>query len=100
MPYTRRELGKLALTVLPAAALPGASPAFAWQGKPDSKVRGVTIGMNMPYNLGGIRAGVDEIIQACIQLGVSGVELRMQPVELFMGSPQAIAAAGRPPRHA
>lgn len=93
MPYTRRELGKLALSVLPAAALPGASPAFAWQARPDSKVRGVTIGMNMPYNLGGIRAGVDEIIEACVQLGISGVELRTQPVEAFLGVPENLVPA-------
>jgi len=35
----------------------------------------------------------DEILARCTQLGVSGVELRMQPVELFLGSPTAATAA-------
>src|SRR5437764_1322631 len=29
----------------------------------------------------------DEILQNCVQLGISGVELRMQPVEIFLGAP-------------
>ena len=50
--------------------------------------------MNVPYNFGmGNYLSGDEILSRCVQLGVSGVELRMQPVELFMGSPDAITAA-------
>jgi sugar phosphate isomerase/epimerase len=93
MAYTRRELGKLALTALPAAHLLRPSSAFALQGKPDSRVRGVLIGMNMPYNLGGNSAGLDEIIQACTKVGVSGVELRTQPVEAFLGVPANLLPA-------
>src|SRR5918994_7224022 len=86
--YTRRELGKLALTALPAATLLR-SGAFA-QAKPDSRVRGVMIGMNVPYNFGGRTAPVDEIIQKCVALGVSGVELRTQPVEAALGLPESL----------
>jgi sugar phosphate isomerase/epimerase len=92
--YTRRELGKLALTALPAAHLLGSS-AFA-QAKPNSKVRGVMIGMNVPYNFGGRSAPVDEIIDKCVQLGVSGLELRTQPVEAFLGLPDALVTAAAP----
>jgi sugar phosphate isomerase/epimerase len=91
--YTRRELGTLALSVIPAAGLLNPSRAFALQGKPNSKVRGVTIGMNVPYNFGGRSAPVDEIIEKCVQLGVSGVELRTQPVEAFLGLPADVATA-------
>ena len=97
--YTRRELGKLALTALPAATLLR-SGAFA-QAKPNSKVRGVMIGMNVPYNFGGRSAPVDEIIDKCVQLGVSGLELRTQPVEAFLGLPDALVTrsrAGRRPQ--
>jgi sugar phosphate isomerase/epimerase len=67
------------------------------QGKPNSKVRGVTIGMNVPYNFGGRSAPLDEIIQNCVKLGVSGVELRTQPVEAFLGLPaNLVTAAARP----
>lgn len=54
--------------------------------------------MNVPYNFGGRTAPVDEIIQKCVQLGVSGVELRTQPVEAALGLPASLAAppaAGR-----
>src|SRR5687767_2188075 len=108
MSYTRRELGRMALVAIPAVQILGV-PAVAGQAKPDSKVRGVTIGMNVPYNFGpgpntpprgaawgsGRDAPVDEIIQNCVTLGVSGVELRTQPVESFLGAPaQSLGAGG------
>jgi len=95
MRYTRREFGKLALAAVPAAHVLDASTAAAFQVKPNSKVRGVSIGMNVPYNFGGRTASVDEIIQNCVKLGVSAVELRTQPVEAFLGVPASPPAAGR-----
>jgi sugar phosphate isomerase/epimerase len=94
--YTRRDFGKRALTALPAACLLNDASLFA-QSKPNSKVRGVMIGMNVPYNFGGRSAPVDEIIDKCVQLGVSGLELRTQPVEAFLGLPDSLvtASAGR-----
>ncbi len=53
------------------------------------------IGMNVPYNFGGRSMPVDQIIQNCVQLGVSGVELRTQPVEAFLGVPEQLVAAGQ-----
>jgi sugar phosphate isomerase/epimerase len=96
MLYTRRELGRLALAGLPAAGvlLRSGSASGAALAKPNSKWAGVQVGMNVPYNFGmGNYLSGDEILSRCIQLGVSGVELRMQPVELFLGSPAAVAAA-------
>ena len=93
--YTRRDLGKLAITALPAATLLR-SGVFA-QSKPNSRVRGVMIGMNVPYNFGGRTAPVDEIIDKCVQLGVSGLELRTQPVEAFLGLPDALVTAAAAP---
>ncbi len=96
MLYTRRELGQLALAGLPSAAafLRSGSASAAALAKPESKWAGVQVGMNVPYNFGmGNYLSGDEILARCVQLGVSGVELRMQPVELFLGSPDAIAAA-------
>ena len=94
--YTRRQFGKLALTAIPAGHLLQTVPLFA-QGKPNSKVRGVMIGMNVPYNFGGRSAPVDEIIQKCVQLGVSGLELRTQPVEAFLGLPENLVTAAAGP---
>jgi len=95
MLYTRRELARLALAAVPVARLLPPSLVSGFQAKPDSKVRGVMIGMNVPYNFGGRSMPVDQIIQNCVQLGVSGVELRTQPVEAFLGVPEQLVAAGQ-----
>ena len=91
----RRELGQLALAGLPSAA------AFLVRLRVRSGARqaGVEVGgcpgrNERPVQLGmGNYPSGDEILTRCVQLGVSGVELRMQPVELFLGSPDAIAGA-------
>jgi sugar phosphate isomerase/epimerase len=96
MRYTRRDFGRIALAGLPAGLLlePGAAFAALMQGKPNSKWAGVQVGMNVPYNFKtGNYMTADAIIARCQQLGVSGMELRAQPVELFLGSPAAVAAA-------
>ena len=99
MPYTRREAGKLALTALPAVAfLRGATPAFARAQKPNSKFAGVLVGLNVPYNFGmQSEWPADRILKAVVDLGVSGLELRAQPIEIFAGARQG---ARLPDRHA
>ena len=101
MTYTRRDFGKIALTGLPAAGFlldPAAAFGSLLQGKPNSKWAGVQVGMNVPYNFKtGNYMTADDIIARCQQLGVSGMELRAQPVELFLGSPVAVAAAAAGP---
>jgi len=98
MEYSRREFGKIALAGLPAALALESLPALA-AAKPNSKWAGVQVGMNVPYNFGtGNYTTGDEIISRCVQLGISGVELRAQPVELFLGSPAAIAGAANAAR--
>ena len=95
MIYTRRELGKLMLTTLPVAGLLPRE-VLAWQAKPNSKWAGVQVGLNVPYNFGPPRAlPVDDVIAKTAQLGVSAVELRAQPIELFLG---AAKEALEPPR--
>jgi sugar phosphate isomerase/epimerase len=47
----------------------------------------VQVGMNVPYNFGNNMLTADETLDRCVQLGVSGVELRSQPVEQFLGVP-------------
>ncbi len=64
-------------------------------GKPNSKVKGVQIGLNVPYSFGGNAIGYEDIIKNCVALGVSGVELRAQPVEGFLGSPLPVTTAAR-----
>jgi sugar phosphate isomerase/epimerase len=90
MKLTRRDLGRLAMTALPAASW-FATPANALQnaGKPNSKFAGVQVGMNVPYNFGGREMDPDEVLSRCLKLNVSALELRSQPVEAFLGSPGA-----------
>jgi sugar phosphate isomerase/epimerase len=95
MLYTRRELGKLALSVLPATGLAARSLAedlLAQTGKPNSNFSGVQIGLNVPYSFGDNLMSGDETLEACRKLGVSAVELRSQPVELFLGVPREVIA--------
>jgi sugar phosphate isomerase/epimerase len=84
MTYTRRALGKMALAALPVAKL---------MAKPNSKFGGVQIGINMPYSMRNMGASGDEILDAMLQLGLSAVELRSQPVEAFLGVPANLVPA-------
>ncbi len=92
----RRELGTLALAAMPGALLAEraarATPA-AQGAKPNSNVRGVQIGMNVPYNFDNNNMSSDETLARCVKLGVSAVELRAQPVESYVGLlPEMLAA--------
>ena len=82
MLITRRELGTLALAAVPGARLLAA--------KPDSKVAGVQIGLNVPYNFGARMMDGDEVLRRCVELGISAVELRSQPIDAFAGTPPAM----------
>ena len=89
MEMTRRELAKLALSGLPATGLLAIPPVARAQRavKPNSKVAGVQIGLNVPYNFGGRDMPADEVLDRCLKLGVNAVEMRSQPVESFLASP-------------
>src|SRR5688572_30383696 len=96
MLFTRRELGKLALTTVPAAAIARSERMVAARQavKPNSKIAGVQIGLNVPYNYGAARTMIgDETLRRTLELGVSAVELRSQPVEIAMGSPGFMAGS-------
>jgi sugar phosphate isomerase/epimerase len=98
MALTRRDFGKLALATLPAArwrSRSGSVFAAPWADTPNSKWAGVQVGMNVPYNFGTNNMSGDEVLHRCLQLGISGVELRTQPVERFLGSPAPTASAPR-----
>lgn len=90
---TRREFSRFGLAALPGVAFLSSLiriNAAEGSGKPDSKVAGVQIGLNVPYSFGGKVMDGDEILRDCVQLGLSGVELRAQPVELFLGAPEEL----------
>ncbi len=88
--HTRREFSKLALAALPAAGLlsrVGRLGAAEPAAKPNSKFAGVQIGLNVPYSFANPLMSGDDILKNCVQLGLSAVELRTQPVEAFLGIP-------------
>jgi sugar phosphate isomerase/epimerase len=96
LPLNRRNFAKLSLAALPGAALlratgglRGADAPAAAVGRPNSKVAGVQLGLNVPYSFNNGSMSGDDILKNCVQLGVSGVELRTQPVEAFLGAPTA-----------
>jgi sugar phosphate isomerase/epimerase len=91
MTLTRRELGRLFFTLPATGLLARDAVAAMLAGKPDSNWGGVQVGMNVPYNYGGVRTmPVDEVIAKTVQLGISAVELRSQPIELALGAPMSM----------
>lgn len=96
MSYTRRQFGTLTAAGLAGSALLHRQDllAHAFADTPNSVYAGVAIGMNVPivFKAGGSYMAGDEILRRLLLIGSSVVELRAQPVELFMGSPEAVAA--------
>jgi hypothetical protein len=86
MQLTRRDFGKITLGASLMPALQSSQPA--------SKFAGVQVGINVPYSFRGQLPGTaSDILDVCRQLGISAVELRMQPVEHVLGSPAPYPAA-------
>ena len=85
MPYTRREIGKLALAVPAAAVAPGWALA---QAKPNSKIDGVQIG-TITYSFRSMPdQSAEAILRYVLESGISAIELMGGPVESFAGVPQ------------
>lgn len=89
MQYTRRDIGKLALAALPASTLLAA--------KPNSKWGGVQVGINAPYSFTRMSGTADKIIDYMTQIDLSACELRLQPVEAYLGAPGVYASANDAP---
>lgn len=99
MDYTRRDIGKLALGAVSGLALVGgtsrlAAGAQAQTAKPDSRWRGVQVGIIAPYAFQGVAATAEDILARTVELGLSAVELQSGPVEAFAGLPPADPAPG------
>ena len=94
LPLTRREFAIWSLAALPGAGLlslvdrlSAADTSAKLLGKPNSKVAGVQLGLNVPYSFADPLMSGEDILKNCLQLGLSAVELRTQPVETFLGAP-------------
>jgi sugar phosphate isomerase/epimerase len=86
----RRQFAQLATGALLA---PSFARAAAPAGKPNSKVNGVHIGINAPYSFGNAAMSADDILKTLVQLGLSSVELRTQPIEAAFGAPANLTSA-------
>src|SRR5687767_15670293 len=97
MKLTRRDLGKLAAAAIPGTGILAPMIARAQRAaKPNSKVAGVQIGLNVPYNFGGRDMDANELLDRILKLNVNAVEMRSQPVESFLGSPAANGGKAEP----
>jgi sugar phosphate isomerase/epimerase len=89
MRYSRREMGKLALAALPAAALLERPLAILGQSKPNSVVAGVNIG-TITYSYRSMPdQRAEAILRYVVDSGISQIEFMGAPVEAFAGAPQA-----------
>ena len=94
MPYTRRDIGKLALTALPATLVELPWTALAQTRKPNSTIDGVRIG-TITYSY---RSMPDQSAEATlryiVESGISQIELMNGPAESFAGAPQGGRGGG------
>src|SRR5215813_8999607 len=98
MVYNRREAAKLDLSALGLLTPVGFGQTAFSQSKPNSKWAGVQVGLNVPYNFGGRTMNAGEIVDRCVRLGVNALELRSQPIEELLGSPdKSVYSAPVPP---
>ena len=92
MRYTRREIGKMALTALPAASL--VARPFAAPARPSSTINGVRVGA-ITYSY---RTMPDQSAEAMLKYvvdsGISQIEFMGAAVEAFAGAPQAPERGG------
>ena len=81
MRYTRRDIGKLALSTLPAAALLRHPFETLAQGRPDSVVSGVNIG-TITYSYRSMPdQSAEAILRYVLDSGISQIEFMGGPVE-------------------
>lgn len=94
MRYTRREVGKLALTALPGASLLARPFAASAQVRPNSVIHGVRVG-TITYSYRSMPdQSAEAILRYIVDSGVSQIEFMGGPVEAFAGAPQGAPGGG------
>jgi len=83
MDYTRREFGKIALAT---ATLPLASWKLAAAARPNSIFGGVQIG-TITYSFRSLPGSAEQVLQYCLDCGISGIELMSNVAENYAGAP-------------
>jgi sugar phosphate isomerase/epimerase len=90
MDYTRREFGKITLAT---AALPLAPWKLMAAAKPNSVFGGVQIG-TITYSFRSLPSSAEQVLQYCLDCGISGVELMSNVAESYAGAPQSGRGGG------
>jgi sugar phosphate isomerase/epimerase len=97
MLYSRREMGKLALAGLPAAAVLRATESIFGalaQAKPNSLIDGVQIG-TITYSFRSmLDQSAEAVLKYTLDAGISAIELMGGPIESFAGAPAAAGSDG------
>lgn len=70
-------------------------PMATGTGMPNSKFGGVQIG-TITYSFRGLEAGIEATLQACVEAGVSSIELMSGGIEAYCGAPETFRAPRRP----
>ena len=94
MRYTRREIGKLALTALPVASLLARPFAALAQTRPNSAVDGVRLERLFTATARMQDQSAEATLRYVIDSGISQIEFMGGPVEAFAGAPQAPQRGG------
>src|SRR5438552_1405615 len=87
MLYTRRDIGKLALTAGAVGRLLGA--------KPNSNFGGVQIG-DITYSFRALPSSAEETLKYCLECGISAIELMNNVAESYAGAPVSSRGFGPP----
>ncbi|WP_313807085.1 sugar phosphate isomerase/epimerase [Sphingobium sp.] len=97
MECSRRDTVKL-LVASTAAFVGGTGMAASLKhNRPNSKWAGVQVGLNVPYSFGTRTAmSAEEVLRRTVELGISAVELRLQPIEISMGLPRELVLGPAP----
>jgi len=90
MDYTRREFGKIALAT---ATLPMAQLKLMAAAKPNSLFGGVQIG-TITYSFRSMPSSAEQVLQYCLDCGISGIELMSNVAEGYAGAPQSGRGGG------
>ena len=105
MLYARRQILKLGLGAAPLTYfLANRTPLFAQsaassatpaaKAKPNSKFKGVQVGIIAPYAFQGSAGTAEDILKAMVELGINAVELQAPPADSFAGAPGGGARGG------
>jgi sugar phosphate isomerase/epimerase len=86
MILTRREFGKMAVAVVPAARM---------LAKPNSRFGGVQIGI-ITYSFRALQETAEDTLKYCVECGISGIELMSNVAERYAGAPLPAARGFMP----